>query len=119
MAKSSRKVEAEETDFEEEYEALCQDEGVEMTILTPDKKNQNEARLGPYFIDSSKSHLQHLNQYPFGGGTILLKNVLPDYSFFQPITSKNQKPINSWPLNDSDFNKWYLRLVNDKETRIL
>ncbi|CAN1319788.1 hypothetical protein LINPERPRIM_LOCUS31399 [Linum perenne] len=100
--------------LEEEYEALCQDEGVEMTILTTSKQDEREFRLGPYFINSSGPHLQHLNKYPFGGGTVLFKTIPPS-SFFQP-NLKNQKPITSWPLNDSDFNKWYMRLAADKGT---
>ncbi|CAN1124977.1 hypothetical protein LINPERHAP2_LOCUS2645 [Linum perenne] len=116
MAKSSKRVETEEMDkaLEEEYEALCQDEGVEMTILTTSKQDEREFRLGPYFINSSGPHLQHLNKYPFGGGTVLFKTIPPS-SFFQP-NLKNQKPITSWPLNDSDFNKWYMRLAADKGT---
>ncbi|CAN1261560.1 hypothetical protein LINPERPRIM_LOCUS10887 [Linum perenne] len=100
--------------LEEEYEALCQDEGVEMTILTTSKQDETEFRLGPYFINSSGPDLQHLNKYPFGGGTVLFKTIPPS-SFFQP-NLKNQKPITSWPLNDSDFNKWYMRLAADKGT---
>ncbi|CAN1145233.1 hypothetical protein LINPERHAP2_LOCUS14571 [Linum perenne] len=116
MTKSSKRVETEEMDkaLEEEYEALCQDEGVEMTILTTSKQDETEFRLGPYFINSSGPHLQHLNKYPFGGGTVLFKTIPPS-SFFQP-NLKNQKPITSWPLNDSDFNKWYMRLAADKGT---
>ncbi|CAN1148857.1 hypothetical protein LINPERHAP2_LOCUS16723 [Linum perenne] len=116
MAKSSKRVETEEMDkaLDEEYEALCQDEGVEMAILTTSKQDETEFRLGPYFINSSGPHLQHLNKYPFGGGTVLFKTIPPS-SFFQP-NLKNQKPITSWPLNDSDFNKWYMRLAADKGT---
>ncbi|CAN1139791.1 hypothetical protein LINPERHAP2_LOCUS11493 [Linum perenne] len=116
MAKSSKRVETEEMDkaLEEEYEALCQDEGVEMTILTLNKQDETEFRLGPYFTNSSGPHLQHLNKYPLGGGTVLFKTIPPS-SFFQP-NLKNKKPITSWPLNDSDFNKWYMRLVADKGT---
>ncbi|CAN1148856.1 hypothetical protein LINPERPRIM_LOCUS38354 [Linum perenne] len=116
MGKSSKRVETEEMDkaLEEEYEALCQDEGVEMTILTTSKQDETEFRLGPYFINSPGPHLQHLNKYPFGGGTVLFKTIPPS-SFFQP-NLKNQKPITSWPLNDSYFNKWYMRLAADKGT---
>ncbi|CAN1262421.1 hypothetical protein LINPERPRIM_LOCUS11277 [Linum perenne] len=124
MAKSSKRVETEEMDkaleeemdkaLEEEYEALCQDEGVDMTILTPNKQDETEFRLGPYFINSLGPHLQHLNKYPLGGGIVLFKTIPPS-SFFQP-NLKNQKPITSWPLNDSDFNKWYMRLAADKGT---
>ncbi|CAN1171445.1 hypothetical protein LINPERHAP1_LOCUS33469, partial [Linum perenne] len=90
MTKSSKRVETEEMDkaLEEEYEALCQDEGVEMTILTPNKQDETEFRLGPYFINSSGPHLQHLNKYPLGGGTVLFKTIPPS-SFFQP-NLKNQ-----------------------------